>query len=135
MIEHIETKQIVSYLSGGYMMHLETTRYVSHVTCQVSHVTLQSLTCIHYTLCVLCHMSGVTNHLSCVMCYIFFTKWLSWFVETLLSIGPTLSSFLNFSYYKRIDAKYLLISACSSPFWVFKKANLSEFSFRKIVIV
>ena len=74
MIEHIETNQIVSYLSGGYMIHLETTRYVSHGMCQVSHVTLQSLTCIHYTLCVLCHMLGVTNHLSCVMCYIFFYK-------------------------------------------------------------
>ena len=43
MIEHIETNQIVSYLSGGYMMHLETSWHVSHVTCQVLHVTLQPL--------------------------------------------------------------------------------------------
>ena len=43
MIEHIETNQIVSYLSEGYMMHLKTTSHVSHVTCRVSHVTLQSL--------------------------------------------------------------------------------------------
>ena len=39
IIEHIETNQIVSYLSGGYTMHLKTTWHVSHVTCQVSHVT------------------------------------------------------------------------------------------------
>ena len=39
MTEHIETNQIVLYLSGGYLMHLETTWHVSHVTCQVSHVT------------------------------------------------------------------------------------------------
>ena len=38
----IETNQIVSYLSGGYIKHLETTWYVSHVTWQVSHVTLKS---------------------------------------------------------------------------------------------
>ena len=43
MLEHIETNQIVSYLSGGYMMHLETTWHVSHITCQVSHLTLQPL--------------------------------------------------------------------------------------------
>ena len=43
MIEHIEINQIASYQSGGYMMHLETTRHVSHVTCQVSHVTVQPL--------------------------------------------------------------------------------------------
>ena len=43
MTEHIETNQIVLYLSGGYMMHLETTWNVSGVRCQVSHVTLQPL--------------------------------------------------------------------------------------------
>ena len=41
MTEHTETNQIVLYLTGGYMMHLETTWHVSHVTCQVSHVTSQ----------------------------------------------------------------------------------------------
>ena len=41
MTEHIETNQIVLYQPGRYMMHLETTWHVSHVTCQVSHVTLQ----------------------------------------------------------------------------------------------
>ena len=42
-------------------------------------------------------------HVSCVMCFVsyvinifFFTKWLCWLVETLLSTGPTLSS-LNYN--------------------------------------
>ena len=71
---------------------------------------------IHYSLCVQCHMSGVTYqvshvrchmslfmcHVPCVMCYvsfviyIFFTKWLNWLVEALLSKGPTPSSFQFF---------------------------------------
>ena len=33
MTEHIETNQIVLYMSVGYMMHLETTWHVSNVTC------------------------------------------------------------------------------------------------------
>ena len=71
---------------------------------------------IHYSLCVQCHMSGVTYqvshvrchmslfmcHVPCVMCYvsfviyIFFTKWLSWLVEALLSKGPTPSILFYF---------------------------------------
>ena len=43
MTEHIETNQIVLYLSGEYMMELETNWHVSHVTCQILHVTLQPL--------------------------------------------------------------------------------------------
>ena len=43
MTEKLETNQIVLYISGEYMMHLETTWHVSHVTCQISHVTLQLL--------------------------------------------------------------------------------------------
>ena len=43
MTEHIEANRQVLYLSGGYMMHLETPWHVSHVTCQVSHVTLQPI--------------------------------------------------------------------------------------------
>ena len=37
-IDNFENNQIVLYLQGGYMMHLETTCHVSHVTCQVKHV-------------------------------------------------------------------------------------------------
>ena len=43
MREHIEANRQVLYLSGGYMMNLETPWHVSHVTCQVSHVTLQPI--------------------------------------------------------------------------------------------
>ena len=43
MTEQLETNQIVLYLSGELMMHLETTWHVSHVTCQMSYVTLQPL--------------------------------------------------------------------------------------------
>ena len=35
MIDNFETNQIVLYLRGGSIMHLETTCHVSHVTCQV----------------------------------------------------------------------------------------------------
>ena len=38
-IDNFETNQIVLYLRGGYMMHLETTCHVSHVTCHMTHVT------------------------------------------------------------------------------------------------
>ena len=38
MIDNFESNQIVLYLQGGYMMHLETTCHVSHVRCQVSGV-------------------------------------------------------------------------------------------------
>ena len=34
-IDNFETNQIVFYLRAGYIMHLETTCHVSHVTCQV----------------------------------------------------------------------------------------------------
>ena len=59
---------------------------MSGVTYQVSHVR--------------CHMSIVMCHVSCDMChmlYIFyFTKWLSWLVEALLSTWPTPSTFKFF---------------------------------------
>ena len=47
MTEKLESNQIVLYLSGEYMMQLETTWHMSHVTCQMSHVTLHIT---HYTL-------------------------------------------------------------------------------------
>ena len=37
-IDNFEPNQIVLYLQGGYMMHLETTCHVSHVTCHMSGV-------------------------------------------------------------------------------------------------
>ena len=40
MIEHIETNHVSSFIfARGYMIHLESTCHVSHVTCKVSHVT------------------------------------------------------------------------------------------------
>ena len=66
------------------MVHLETTCHVSHVMCQVKHVTLQpfpnhksygpSNCLIMFTIpchvsCVPYHMSGVTCHLSLVTCH------------------------------------------------------------------
>ena len=81
IIEHIETNQIVPYLSGGYMMHLGTTW---HVTCHVSsvtcHMSLYSLYqtvrardlqfshvfIIPYVSSVTCQVSHVTYHVSYV---------------------------------------------------------------------
>ena len=113
MIELIETNQIVLNLSGGYMMHLETTWNVSHVTCHwTAFPKLSELeTCnLHmYSLYPMCHVSHVMCHI-----FLFFTKWLSWFVKAL---------FETFSYYKRTGTEYLLISACSGPFWVTKNSK------------
>ena len=76
---------------------------VSGVTCQVSHVTSNSLTVRAMELKfwekftsshmspVICHVSWVTCHMSHVTIS-FFTKWLSYLVEGLLSMGPTSSS-------------------------------------------
>ena len=97
------------------MMHFETTCHVSHVTCQVQHVTFQQFpnlksygpenflimfTTPYHVSCLPCHLSGVTFHLSLVRCHMsgvichnffsfFFTKLWSWFVQGLLSMGPT----------------------------------------------
>ena len=85
-IEHIETNQIVRAgdLQCSHNIHytlcvqcdMSGVRYqVSHVTCHVSGVR--------------CHVSYFMCHFLCVICKIFFTKWLSWLVEALLSTGPT----------------------------------------------
>ena len=91
MIENFESNQIVLYFTRGYMMHLESTCHVSNVMCQMSCVTchVSCVSChmsvfshsktvrardlqfshnIHHTLCVLCHMSGVTCQVSHVTC-------------------------------------------------------------------
>ena len=84
-IDNFETNQIVLYLPGGYMMHLETTCHVSHVTCQVQHVTfypfpnpksyrlanfLIIFTIPYPTMChvsrITCQMSHFTCPLSCI---------------------------------------------------------------------
>ena len=141
------------------MCHMSRVRcHMSRVRCHMSLFNLSQTVIardlqfshnIHYSLCVQCHMSGVTYqvshvrchmslfmcHVPCVMCYvsfviyIFFTKWLSWLVEALLSKGPTPSSFFLFFFYKRFDTQYLLISACSGPFWVIKKSKLMRIQF------
>ena len=122
IIEHIETNQIIyqgiydahrnhlscvtcnfssvtcHFVTFPKLKELETCNfniiftmpYVSSVKCQVSHIRchMSSVTCL--LSCVMCH-------LSCVMCHMlyiyFFTKWLSWLVEALVSTGPTPSSF------------------------------------------
>ena len=133
------------------MMHFETTCHVSHVTCQVQHVSFQSFphlksygpanflimfTTPYHVSCVPCHMSGVTCHLSLVRCHMsgvtcktfFFlfsvTKWWSLFVQGMLLMGPTPSSFQTFLLLKRTNTQNLLITACSGPFLVIKKNKL-----------
>ena len=65
---------------------------------------------------VMYHISGVTCHK-----FFFFRKWLSLFLEGLVSMEPTPSSFWTFSYKKYADTQNLLILACSGPFLVIKK--------------
>ena len=112
------------------MMHLKPP-VMCDMSCVRCHMSLFNLSqtvrakdlqfsqIIHYTLCVHCHMSGVTYqvshvrcHMSLVMChvtyvmchvlcvicniYFFSSKWLSWLDEALLSTGPTPSSFSKF---------------------------------------
>ena len=65
------------------MCHMSgVTSYVSRVTCQVSAVS--------------CRVSGVTCHYVFVL-FSFQTKWLGKSVEGLLSMGPTLSSYICFT--------------------------------------
>ena len=100
MIEKSETKQIVSYIPGGYMMHLKlpVMCHMAHNLCLVSHATflpyqtirardLQFLHDIHHTLCVMCLVSHVRCHMSIV------TYHVSLVVKGLLSMGPASSSF------------------------------------------
>ena len=54
---------------------------VSGVRCHMSHVT-----------CYMFHVTCYMFHVTCNMSYIFFTKWLSYSVEGLLSTRPTTSS-------------------------------------------
>ena len=65
-IDNFETNQIVLYLLGGYIMHLETTCHVSHVTCHFLTIPKP----YHHVSCVPYHMSDVTFHLSLVMYHI-----------------------------------------------------------------
>ena len=65
-------------------------------------------------------------HVSCVICNMHFFELLSWLVEALLSTGPNPSTFKIFSYEKRFDTQYLLISAYSGPLWVIKKEQIVE---------
>ena len=107
---------------------------MSRVTCHMSLYSLSKTVLArdlqfshnnHYTLCVQCHMSGVTCQVLHVTYHVSrvmynnnkkLQRGLSWLVEALLSTGPTLFSFYTFSYYQHIDTKYLFILTCSGPF-------------------
>ena len=85
------------------MMHLETTFHVSHVMCQVLHVTFQPfpnrksygpanclimVTTPYHVSCVPCHMSGVRCHLLHVTCHV---------------TGVTCQNFFFFFFYKVVE--------------------------------
>ena len=121
---------------------------VSHVTFNLSQTViardLQFSHNIHYSLCVQCHMSGVTYqvshvrchmslfmcHVPCVMCYVSFVIYIFFYkVAELVGWGSVIKRaypvyFLFYFYYNGFDTQYLLISACSGPFWVIKKSKL-----------
>ena len=74
-----------------------------HITCHVSHVKCH----VSGIMCH-CQVSGVTCQVSQFVIYFFWTKWLSYFVEDLLSTGPYLSSFLYW------NCKYMQEQICQA---------------------
>ena len=78
----VRARQLTFWENAHPLQHV--TFHMSHVTCPMSHVT--------------CHMSHVMCHMSYVACYLYIyfffrTKWWSLSVKSLLSIGPTPSTF------------------------------------------
>ena len=97
----------------GHTIPYHTMCHVSSITCQMSHFTCR-LSCFTFQV----------SHVTCFFLFFSFRKWWSQFVEGLLSMGPTPSSFQTFSYLKKyVNTLNLVISACSGPFLVIKKPN------------
>ena len=95
-----------------HMSHVRC--HLSGVTCQVSHVT--------------CHVSCVMCHVLCVICNIFFLQSGSVGLLMRLCYQQGLSRLVSrlFFWLKTFWYTIFTISACSSLFWVIKKANWWE---------
>ena len=86
---------------------------MSGVTYPVSHVR--------------CHMSLVMCNVSCVICYVSYVINIFFYKVAGLAGQQGLPRLvLIFILLKRFDTQYLLISACSGPFWVIKKSKLMK---------